>query len=244
MAAKNTTRERPVRTTPEGDVIELPMSDDTLEMDEEHEGQDDNVTLSKADYEAVMAELKASREATAALQAQINSLPKEQGMVLQATKEPVWLVYMELAAPENKKTFGNHGTVSNLGDTFSVPHDAFFGGFRDADVRKRLDYGGLIIKSGLTKDEYRNIGYDYEKNARLLPEVLDKMLTMDSETLSAMFKELPPYHQELVARFMRKRFEENDNRVTSDRIKALNRVCDDKKLFGVLLEDIATKLKE
>ena len=109
---------------------------------------------------------------------------------------------------------------------------------------KLLKKRKFIVLDGLTKDQREQYGVDYRKGEVLLNEGLFSwFFTAPVNEAKAVFADLCPEHRELVAARFLEAFEEGDNRLTRDRIEALNIIskkdyADGKGAFTPILEAI------
>ena len=111
-------------------------------------------------------------------------------------------------------------------------------------VMKLLKKRKFIVLDGLNKEQREQYGVDYKQGEVLLNEGLfNWFFTGPVNEVKAVFEDLCPEHRELVSARFLEAFEEGDNRMTRDRIEALNSVSkkdypDGKGAFTPILEAI------
>jgi hypothetical protein len=109
---------------------------------------------------------------------------------------------------------------------------------------KLLKKRKFIVLDGLNKEQREQYGVDYKQGEVLLNEGLfNWFFTGPVSEVKAVFEDLCPEHRELVSARFLEAFEEGDNRMTRDRIEALNAVSkkdypDGKGAFTPILEAI------
>lgn len=156
----------------------------------------------------------------------------------------VKLLYLDSAIPNNEIPIGGGRVISGSGRRFSVKLSDFEGTFLTPLVMKLLKNRKFIVLDGLTKEQREQYGVDYRKGEVLLNEGLfNWFFTAPVDQVKEAFAELCPEHRELVSARFLDAFEEGDNRLTRDRIEALNSVskkdyADGKGAFTPILEAI------
>lgn len=156
----------------------------------------------------------------------------------------VKLLYLDSAIPNNEIPIGGGRVISGSGRRFSVKLSDFEGTFLTPLVMKLLKNRKFIVLDGLTKEQREQYGVDYRKGEVLLNEGLfNWFFTAPVDQVKEAFAELCPEHREMVSARFLDAFEEGDNRLTRDRIEALNSVskkdyADGKGAFTPILEAI------
>lgn len=160
-------------------------------------------------------------------------------------EEPmVKLLYLDSVIPNNEIPIGGGRMISGSGRRFSVKLSDFEGTFLTPLVMKLLKKRKFIVLDGLNKEQREQYGVDYKKGEVLLNEGLfNWFFTGPVSEVKAVFADLCPEHRELVSARFLEAFEEGDNRMTRDRIEALNTVSkkdypDGKGAFTPILEAI------
>lgn len=160
-------------------------------------------------------------------------------------EEPmVKLLYLDSVIPNNEIPIGGGRMISGSGRRFSVKLSDFEGTFLTPLVMKLLKKRKFIVLDGLTKEQREQYGVDYKKGEVLLNEGLFAwFFTGPVNEVKAVFEDLCLEHREMVAARFLEAFEEGDNRMTRDRIEALNAVSkkdypDGKGAFTPILEAI------
>lgn len=156
----------------------------------------------------------------------------------------VKLLYLDSAIPNNEIPIGGGRVISGSGRRFSVKLSDFEGTFLTPLVMKLLKNRKFIVLDGLSKEQREQYGVDYRKGEVLLNEGLfNWFFTAPVDQVKEVFAELCPEHREMVSARFLDAFEEGDNRLTRDRIEALNSVskkdyADGKGAFTPILEAI------
>ena len=160
-------------------------------------------------------------------------------------EEPmVKLLYLDSAIPNNEIPIGGGRVISGSGRRFSVKLSDFEGVFLTPLVMKLLKCRKFIVLDGLTKEQREQYGVDYKKGEVLLNENLFTwFFTAPVKEAKAVFADLCPEHREMVSARFLEAWENGDNRLTRDRIEALNEVSkkdyeDGKGAFTPILKAI------
>lgn len=156
----------------------------------------------------------------------------------------VKLLYLDSAIENNEIPIGGGRVISGSGRRFSVKLSDFEGTFLTPLVMKLLKKRKFIVLDGLNEEQREQYGVDYRKGEVLLNEGLfNWFFTAPVPDVKAVFEDLCPEHRELVSARFLEAFEQGDNRLTRDRIEALNKVskkdyADGKGAFTPILEAI------
>ena len=156
----------------------------------------------------------------------------------------VKLLYLDSAIENNEIPIGGGRVISGSGRRFSVKLSDFEGTFLTPLVMKLLKKRKFLVLDGLTKEQREQYGVDYRQGEVLLNESLFQwFFTAPVSEVRAVFADLCPEHRELVSTRFMEAFEQGDNRLTRDRIEALNNVskkdyADGKGAFTPILEAI------
>lgn len=156
----------------------------------------------------------------------------------------VKLLYLDSAIPNNEIPIGGGRVISGSGRRFSVKLSDFEGTFLTPLVMKLLKKRKFIVLDGLTKEQREQYGVDYKKGEVLLNESLFTwFFDAPVNEVKAVFADLCPEHRELVSARFLEAFENGDNRLTRDRIEALNEISkrdyeDGKGAFTPILKSI------
>ena len=156
----------------------------------------------------------------------------------------VKLLYLDSVIANNEIPIGGGRVISGSGRRFSVKLSDFEGTFLTPLVMKLLKKRKFIVLDGLNKEQREQYGVDYTQGEVLLNEGLfNWFFTGPVNEVKAVFADLCPEHRELVSARFLEAFEEGDNRMTRDRIEALNAISkkdypDGKGAFTPILEAI------
>ena len=160
-------------------------------------------------------------------------------------EEPmVKLLYLDSVIANNEIPIGGGRIISGSGRRFSVKLSDFEGTFLTPLVMKLLKKRKFIVLDGLTKEQREQYGVDYKQGEVLLNEGLfNWFFTGPVKEVKEVFADLCPEHRELVSARFLEAFENGDNRLTRDRIEALNEIskgdfADGKGAFTPILKAI------
>ena len=147
-------------------------------------------------------------------------------MVVQEKAPPVKIIYIDSVIPNNEIPIGGGRKITGSGRVFSVPMELFEGEFMTPLVMTLIDERKFIILDGLTDEQRRQYNCFYSEGEVVRDEgMFDYFFDMEADKAATIFENLCPQHQQLVAtRFMTAYFEKHDNRITRDKVEALNRI--------------------
>lgn len=168
-------------------------------------------------------------------------------MVVEQKAPPVKILYIDSCIPNNQIPIGNGRYITGSGRIFAVPMEQFEGEFMSPLVMKLIDNRKFIVLSGLTDEQRYQYNCKYDEGEVLKSEgTFDMLFDMPTEQAVGIFANLCEEHQRLVAtRFVSAYFEGHDNRVTRDKVEALNAVSkktDADGLFTPIVKDINDKV--
>ena len=160
-------------------------------------------------------------------------------------QEPmVKLIYLDSCIENNQIPIGGGRVITGSGRRFSVKLSDFEGVFLTPLVTLLLKKRKFIVLDGLNEEQRQQYGVDYKPGEILKNEgTFDWFLSGPVAQVKAAFADLCKEHRELVARRFMLAFENGDNRLTRDRIEALNEVSkrdfeDGKGAFTPILKAI------
>ena len=168
-------------------------------------------------------------------------------MIVEQKAPPVKILYIDSCIPNNQIPIGSGRHITGSGRIFAVPMEQFEGEFMTPLVMKLIDIRKFIVLSGLTDEQRRQYNCYYEEGEVVKDEGLfDALFDMPTSQAVGVFEALCPEHQQLVAtRFVTAYFERHDNRVTRDKVEALNAASkknDSDGLFTPIVKDINDKV--
>ena len=178
----------------------------------------------------------------------ISNAPVQQiNMVVEEKADPVIILYIDSVIPNNEIRIGRGRSIYGSGKKFAVQKDQFEGEFMTSTIMELIAARKLIILSGLTDEERKLYNCYYGEDEVLRNEMMfDWFFDISAEEAKEKFAMLCPEHQALVAtRFMSAYFEQHDNRVTRDKVEALNQVSkahDPDGLFTPIVKDINDRM--
>lgn len=160
-------------------------------------------------------------------------------------QEPmVKLIYLDSCIENNQIPIGGGRVITGSGRRFSVKLSDFEGVFLTPLVTLLLKKRKFIVLDGLNEEQRQQYGVDYKPGEVLKNEgMFDWFLSGPVSQVKTAFADLCKEHRELVARRFMLAFENGDNRLTRDRIEALNEVSkrdfeDGKGAFTPILKAI------
>lgn len=173
--------------------------------------------------------------------------PTPVNMVVEQKAPPVKILYIDSVIPNNQIPIGNGRYITGSGRIFAVPLEQFEGEFMTPLVMKLIDKRKFIVLSGLSEEQRYQYNCHYAEGEVVKSEGLfDSLFDMPANQAAEIFSALCPEHRQLVAtRFITAYFEKHDNRVTRDKVEALNYVSkenDPEGLFTPIVKDINEKV--
>ena len=177
----------------------------------------------KQERAAKRADAKAKKEAEAANASEAAGTPVYQVV---APKEPdVKILYVDSAWPGNEIPIGPGRVISGSGRIFTIPLSQFEGEFQNALHTMLINRRKFIILSGLTDDQRKQYNCDYREGEVIKNEgTFDYLFNCPVEKAVEIYRELCKEHRDLVAYRFAEAFENGDNRVSRERVEALNNI--------------------
>ena len=179
---------------------------------------------------------------------EVKTEPKQQiNMIVEQKAPPVKIIYIDSVIANNEIMIGGGRKITGSGRVFSVPMEHFEGEFMTPTVMELIDERKLIVLDGLTKEQRQQYNCDYKEGEVVREEgIFDSLIDMDTDKAEVIFGNLCAEHQKLVAtRFMSAYFERHDNRITRDKVEALNRISkrhEPDGLFTPIVKEINDKM--
>lgn len=162
-----------------------------------------------------------------------------------APREPmVKILYLDSAIENNEIPIGGGRVITGSGRVFNVKLTDFEGIFMTPLVSKLLKLRKFIVLDGLTQEQREQYGVNYREGEIVKNEgMFDAFFTMPVQRATEAFSALCPEHRDMVARRFIDAFEKRDNRITRDRVEALNAISkrdyeDGRGAFTHILEEI------
>jgi len=143
-----------------------------------------------------------------------------------APKEPdVKILYVDSALPNNEVSIGPGRYISGSGRIFTVPLSVFEGEFQNQLRTMLINKRKFIILSGLDKEQRQQYNCDYSEGEVIRSEgTFDFFFRGPVQDAVKAFSLLCKEHRELVAYRFASAYEAGDNRVTRERVEALNEI--------------------
>lgn len=164
-----------------------------------------------------------------------------------APTENVTLMYMGAVANACEIHLPGMGDIHGSCGTLDVPKRVFFQNAGNRITNKMLERRKLIVIDGLTQEERKRYGVSYKEDELLSDTMYMRLLDMSTEDLCNLFPKLCPEHQKIVVTLFVTAFQNGDNRISLDQVRALNEVSksvDPQGLFKPILEGYAQQLVE
>ena len=183
-------------------------------------------------------------EETVTVPAEAVVTPESVPAPIQYQEPMVKMLYLDSCIENNQIPIGGGRIITGSGRRFSVKLSDFEGVFMTPLVTRLLQQRKFIVLDGLNEEQRQQYGVDYRPGEILKNEgMFDWFLSGPVQQVKAAFRDLCPEHREMVARRFMMAFENGDNRLTRDRIEALNEVSkrdfeDGKGAFTPILKAI------
>lgn len=149
------------------------------------------------------------------------------GTVIQVTpKDPMVTIHIsDSAIPNNQYPIGKGRMMTGSGRTFKVTLSDFEGDFMTPFTMKMLEKRIFIVMDGLTDEQRAQYNCLYKENEVIKDEgVFDFFFSAPVEDAAKLYAQLCPQHREMVSRRFMQAFENGDNRLSKDRVEALNQI--------------------
>ena len=183
--------------------------------------------------------IAALQEQIKALQEQIKNAGSTPSVVLAKPEEMVKVTYISNVSPTNILDLGDFGQMTGVGWVIEVPRKDFGGKFMTPFVQKLIAKRRLIVLDGLNDDERIRYNVAYKPGEVMDVQMFDKLIGMDVEKLTNIFKNLCAEHQQFVATRFITAYERGDNRIGRDVIEPLQALSKENHpngLFNPILE--------
>ena len=169
--------------------------------------------------------------------------------VLQVAKdEYVTIMYIGANASGTVVALPKWGSITYAGGIIDVPKKEFMQGIGIPVNNALLRNRKIIVLGGLTKEEKVRFGVDYKEEELLSSEMFFSLLNYSKDEICKIFDRLCEEHKRTVAKlYITAYFEQHDNRVNPETVKALNKLSksvDKDGLFTPILEDYGKKFAE
>lgn len=118
---------------------------------------------------------------------------------------------------------GKFGQITGKSATITIPYRDFIGEFRTTLVQQLLRSRNLIVVDGLTDEERRIYGLDYQEGEYLEPAVYERLIGMGDEILQ-IFPKLSVTWREMVAAKFADSYRDKTLKCSREVLLALNRI--------------------
>lgn len=163
-------------------------------------------------------------------------------MVVEQKAEPIRILYIDSAIPNNEIKIGQGRSIFGSGKIFAVQRDQFEGEFMTSTIMELMAERKLIVLSGLSDEDRKLYNCYYHEGEVLKSEgMFDFFFNMSTEEAAEKFEALCPEHRQFVATRFIDAYERHDNRITRDKVEALNKISkenDPDGLFTPIVKDI------
>lgn len=225
---------KPAKTT-QTETISNEHIATTVEEEEKKERQQTAVpaTFTMEQVQKMIEEALAKREA----EKKEADAPQQQ-----QTHETVTMMFRDEVNDENVIELGKNakfGQITGKSATITVEKRDFIGEFRTALVQTLLKKRNLIVIDGLTDEERKVYGLDYQKGEYLEPVVYERLINMGDAILD-IFPKLHPSWREMVALKFADAFDNKTLKCSRETLLKLNKIS--KKDYAHLpKEDVRRK---
>lgn len=189
--------------------------------------------------EIEMQEAVQNEQATAAPAPMVN-------MFVEQKAPAIKILYIDSAIPNNEIKIGQGRSIFGSGKIFAVQREQFEGEFMTSTIMNLMAKRKLIVLSGLTDEERKLYGCYYTEGEVITGEgMFDFFFNMETEEAAEKFKALCPEHRQFVATRFIDAYEKHDNRITRDKVEALNKISkenDPEGLFTPIVKDMNEKV--
>lgn len=165
-----------------------------------------------------------------------------------APKDPVVkILYVDSALPNNQVPIGPGRYVTGSGRIFTKTLSEFEGEFMTPLTMLLIDQRKFVVLSGLDDEQRTQYNCNYAEGEVIKSEgTFDYLFRCSVENAVEIYEALCKEHRELVARRFISAFENGDNRITRDRMEALNEISkkdyeDGKGMFTEIIKSMNEK---
>ncbi len=169
--------------------------------------------------------------------------------VLQVAKEEyVTIMYIGANASGTVVAMPKWGSITYSGGMIDVPKKEFMQGIGIPVNNALLRSRKIVVVNGLTKEEKVRFGVDYKEEELLSADMFFSLLNYSKDEICKIFSRLCEEHKRTVAKvYLTAYFENHDNRVNPETVKALNKLSKEVDKDGLLtpiLEDYGKKFAD
>lgn len=133
---------------------------------------------------------------------------------------------------------GKYGMITGKHATVTINKRDFVSDFRTTMMQYLLKNRNLIVVSGLTDEERKIYGVDYQQGEYLEPAIYERLLEMGDKVLD-VFAQLHPTWQEMVATKFVEAYENGTLKCSREALLEMNRIS--KKNYANLPKDDARR---
>ena len=161
-----------------------------------------------------------------------------------AGESVVTVLFIAEVSKENQLELPGYGAM-RPNSYLEIPKKEFGGKFMSPLARLLIDKRHLLVVDGLTEDERIRWNCDYKDGEVLSERVFDHMLDYDTAQLCDIVSHLCDEHKRFVCRRITQARVDKDNRLSLDRVKAVNALTTrivEGGLLKSVIEDFAKEL--
>lgn len=118
---------------------------------------------------------------------------------------------------------GKFGMITGKHATIAIPKQDFIGEFRTSTMQYYLKTRNLIVVDGLTEDERKVYGLDYEQGEYLEPAVYERLIEMGDRVID-IFPKLHPTWREMIATRFIDAYENKTLKCSRETLLELNKI--------------------
>lgn len=142
-----------------------------------------------------------------------------------APSNKVKILYIDSALPYNQIKIGVNRYITGSGRIFTVTKDEFEAEFMTPTTIYLLNCRKFIVLDGLTDEERLQYNCAYAESEVIRAEgMFDTLFTCPIEKAKEIFEGLCQQHRRMVEKRFLTAWDSGDNRITRDRVEALNEI--------------------
>lgn len=138
-----------------------------------------------------------------------------------ATDSVVTILFIAEVSKDNQLELPGYGSM-RPNSYLEIPKKEFGGKFMSPLARLLIDKRHLLVVDGLTEDERIRWNCAYKEGEVLSERVFDHMLDYETDRLCGIVQKLCDEHKRFVCRRIMQAKKDNDNRISLEKVKAVN----------------------
>lgn len=138
-----------------------------------------------------------------------------------STDSVVTILFIAEVSKDNQLELPGYGSM-RPNSYLEIPKKEFGGKFMSPLARLLIDKRHLLVVDGLTEDERIRWNCAYKEGEVLSERVFDHMLDYETDRLCSIVQKLCDEHKRFVCRRIMQAKKDNDNRISLEKVKAVN----------------------